>query len=152
MELGDLSENLQTLVSGLQALRSLLSKDKAQEASGESLYHLNTVVTDMQDAVMNAQAIALEAQTERSKLLARIDELQVKVKQADDWDKETHRYELTEYGASIVYKIRKNKQDGEPFHYLCPVCFQDRVKTILQLQGLNSLYCGRCRLPFNQFV
>ncbi|WP_323036216.1 hypothetical protein [Pararhodobacter sp.] len=60
---------------------------------------------------------------------------------------EAERYALTttDMGA-LIYALLPEKAGGQPVHYLCPQCFEDQVKSVLQPSQarFNALSCNRC--------
>ena len=146
MELVEFTQSFQAVIGGLKVLTSLTDKAKQHGATDEFTRELNTAIINMQSAVMDAQAMTLEAQGEQSRLLTRITELEKEFKRADDWDKERQRYGLIHLGHRVVYGLREEpRQEEEPVHYLCATCYQDGVKSILQPHGYAAVgKCPRC--------
>jgi len=62
------------------------------------------------------------------------DELIQKLKTLEQWDAESKRYVLKEIGRGVfVYSLKETVDSGgEPPHNICPKCFQDKRKSILQ--------------------
>jgi hypothetical protein len=57
----------------------------------------------------------------------------------DDWTREKSRYELREYpSGSMVYVLKDADAQGEVKHRLCPNCFQNGAKSILQVVNKHS--------------
>ena len=145
MELVEFTQSFQAVIGGLKVLTSLTDKAKQNGATDEFTRELNTAIIDMQTAVMDAQSMTLEAQGEQSQLLARIAELEKDLEQSDKWSKERLRYELTHLGNRVVYGLRNDaRQEGEPYHCLCTICYENGLKSILQPFGVKwkCLRCG----------
>ena len=152
MEIGDLAQSFQSIIGGLQTLTSLTRKAEQQGLSDEFTKELNSAVINMQSAVMDAQSMTLEAQGEQSRLIARVVELEEELKQKVNWEGEKARYELTTWGGNHVYQLREDlKQDSEPTHFLCPTCYENGVKSILQAFNWDNrphTRCLRCAQDF----
>ena len=149
-EMTNLGDTLQAVVSGLQMLRPLIGGGGQQESGSESNQDLKNVFIDLQDAVLSVQSIALESQNERSRLLSRIADLEKQIKSDNDWAKDKDRYKLVSWGSAHVYALRKEvQQEGEPIHRVCPYCYEEQSKAILQKLDFK-LRCGRCDAEFYQ--
>ena len=67
-----------------------------------------------------------------------------------DWEEEKARYVLAPTStsseeAAIAYKLRDEaRRDDEPTHFICPYCYEDRIKSILQTTGRSGVLCPRC--------
>jgi len=67
----------------------------------------------------------------------------------EKWDSEATRYELKEIVTGIfVYVLKPDHARTEPIHWLCPNCFQQRQKSILNKPHVDHLnyHCRRCDL------
>lgn len=117
-------------------------------------------VIELQREIFAAQSNALTTQQEQFALLDRVRGLEKEVADLKAWDAETEKYQLTnvrhgpatlplgEEGA-FAYRLKNSGPSGEPIHFLCAQCFQDRKKSILQGQKLfpgncDVLVCQRC--------
>jgi hypothetical protein len=84
-------------------------------------------------------------------------QLEQKIMEYEEWDSEAGRYELKEIAKGIfVYVLKPEHASGEPTHWLCPNCFQERQKSILSKPAVDYMNykCHRCQLdiiptPFN---
>ena len=100
---------------------------------------------------MAAQGTALEAQVTQTRLASRVDQLERDIASFGNWTKEAVRYELantgdtTQVGIKIAYRLRyEAKREGEPIHWICPNCYEDSVKSVLQQMGGLGFRCLRC--------
>ena len=69
--------------------------------------------------------------------------------QLADWNAQAARYELKEIATGVFVYASKNDTEGtDPAHWLCPNCYQDRNKSILQRKsrdwGGTTYACPRC--------
>ncbi|MGO7486698.1 hypothetical protein ACCT28_36745 [Rhizobium ruizarguesonis] len=101
----------------------MFASEKAAPDIGEASKLLNALATELTMAnMMNVQL------SEKLRILS--DEL----RREDQFEQEKARYELvtTSYG-DLVYRLRQDKANGEPTHYICPACLKkDRLITIIQ--------------------
>jgi hypothetical protein len=106
-------------------------------------------------AVMDLQEKILSAQAAQSGLVERVRELESQVKAFEDWDAEKKRYQMRDVGGgTFVYDLKPDMAQGEPPHRLCPACYQNRKKGILQSRGRNAfqqemVVCSECAKQFN---
>ena len=97
---------------------------------------------DMNDAVVrNAASLELQekilaAREAYSALLDKVDDLEAKLAAYERWDAERLRYELKKQGDSnvLAYSLKEGAEPTEPQHSICPDCYQQRKKSLLQTQ------------------
>lgn len=104
--------------------------------------------------VSRAQSAAFAANDERAALIDRINTLEKQIAGFEAWEAEKERYQLTEIAPQMfAYVIKPEAQGADPSHWICPACFQDGKKSILQ--GFESgTYgwqhtCPSCKLEIN---
>lgn len=83
---------------------------------------------------------------------ARTRELEAEIVQLRERAIDKARYKLEEpYPGTIVYALRKDDATGEPHHYICPGCLENRsVKSIIQF-NYKSKVMGSCHECGKQF-
>jgi len=88
---------------------------------------------EAQEQIMSLREGALELQEENHELKNKIRELELKLKNVNDWSIEKEKYALVSPwgGAAQVYAMLKEHSDGEAPHYLCSNCFHNKSKVIL---------------------
>ncbi len=97
---------------------------------------IQSKVIELQSEILAAQSGALAAQSDQSSLLEEIRQLKARMAEIEGWENEAKRYKLTDYGAgTFAYQLKTGMENGEPPHSLCPNCFQNRKKSILQTMG-----------------
>lgn len=127
---------------------------------------LNTKIIDMQSLLMEAQLHTITAQEAQSALAKSEGELRARIAEFENWEIEKVRYELYNIGGDgeatgLVYRLREEYVRGpEPVHYICPTCYEDRRKSILQSPVMPKagtrrfLVCSRCktevRVPYRR--
>jgi hypothetical protein len=111
-------------------------------------------VIELQGVILAAQSSALSAQSDQLALLEEIRELKAKLTELEAWSTESQRYALKDFGSeTFAYELKADAANGEPTHRLCPNCYQQGHKSILQNSGGNysgrsRLLCARCKGEF----
>lgn len=108
----------------------------------------------LHEHIMSAQAKALEAQQQIYETQRELDSVRNELLSIKSWDAESERYRLRDFGGqTYAYELQPEKANGEPHHLLCPHCYQQRQKSVLQRTSRHSnqewFSCHRCsaRLP-----
>jgi hypothetical protein len=102
---------------------------------------LNETVIELQRVIMAAQSDALAAQSDQFSLLDRIRSLEGEIDSLKAWDAEKERYQLTEVAPRVfAYVLKVDASGSEPPHWICPACYQQSKKSILQ--GFNDYIRG----------
>jgi hypothetical protein len=104
-------------------------------------------IADILDALLDVQAKLSAAQSQYEALAEVKRKLEQKIVEYEKWDTEAARYKLQEIAKGIfVYVLQPDQAKGEPIHWLCPGCFQQHQKSILQKPGVDYLNykCHRC--------
>lgn len=108
---------------------------------------LNAAIIELQEKILSAQEATAEARD-------RLRELETQLSDRNAWDAKAARYALKDYGGgTFAYELRQDQANGEPLHRLCPSCFEDRKRGILQFQfrsdnGQDRYQCGCCKREF----
>ena len=134
--------------SAIRIARNLISLARESSSKGvdsEYAESLNSLATDMYESIMDAQIKTLASQEVQAEQANRIRELEQAVRDTDNWEAEKARYILVENDGLFVYKLREyTVGSGEPLHYICPRCYENRIKSILQGYGMGH-YCLNCK-------
>lgn len=113
---------------------------------------------ELQGQVVSALQSALTAQTAQATQLQRVRELEEKVAQLETWNTEKKKYELKNIrpdrapgGKAFAYVLKDDAGSTEPAHSICPDCYEDGRKSILQgvtltLGRIDVVDCNRCGL------
>jgi hypothetical protein len=104
----------------------------------------------------------LAAQMAQSALLKQVGELEKEVTNLKTWDAEKQKYHLVElrtnvapgHGGALAYALKEQASSSEPIHFLCPNCYEDGHKAILQQEWrpghVDILWCQRCGAEVNR--
>ncbi len=129
--------------AGIGAFNGLLNAAKALRDMDNAMAR-NSAVIELQGQILSAQE-------DYSALLAKVRELETKLVQFENWETEKQRYELKEHGERkvLAYALKEGVQPSEQPHSICPDCYQQRKRSILQTMhrwpGRNQiLACQSC--------
>jgi hypothetical protein len=112
---------------------------------------------DMNDAVVRNEAVyaltekLLDAQQQYTTLAQKVSELETQLAAYETWEREKERYELKPHGhrGALAYALKEGVEPSEPAHSICPDCYQQRKKSIVQnvhhvVGFAESLECHVC--------
>ena len=111
---------------------------------------IHAKVIELRAAIMDAQSSTLSAQASSLAQIGRIRELEQRIVQMENWEREKQRYQLHQVRPGVLtYTLKQGMEAGEPPHQLCAKCYQDGIKSILQEEQLavgrtHLLLCHRC--------
>lgn len=137
----DVSAGLQSLDFMLKSLKALVGiRDEAR---------LNAAVIDLQRQAIELQGHIRAADAENFTLLQRVRALEAEIGSLKDRSAELERYELKNIGGGAsAYMLKPAMRGTEPPVWLCPACYVNGKKAILQRTmqtGHGHLYtCGGC--------
>lgn len=128
---------------GLGAFTSMLNSVKALKDINDAVVRNSTSIDLLQKI--------LEAREAYSALLDKVGELEQELRTHETWESEKQRYELKPHGErqALAYALKEGTEPLEPTHSICPDCYQERRKSILQQQRrsggrLELLICQVC--------
>ena len=132
--------------SALLAAIPGLAKAGADIASASDEAKRNAQLIEFQKALINANALIASVQQQNASLLREKDDLEKQIMQLENWKAEKDRYTMvTVFEAATVYSLKESMSNGEPPHFICPVCYHLVHKTLLQPKkagtGFVHLYC-----------
>ena len=116
---------------------------------------IQSKVIELQGEILSAQAGTLAAQESQSTLLQRVRDLEKEVADLKAWDAEKQKYQLTDLGrGAFAYTLKEQASSPEPQHSICPNCYQDSRKSILQrvtlpIGQVQVLRCLGCEAEIN---
>ncbi len=132
--------------AGLKEAGSLLkgfNQLKTEAEVAQKTIELNQIIAAVQSNLF-------EAQTAYSSAVGRIDELEKELVAVKDWAAEKQRYQLHQLApGSFTYRLKPSMVNGEPIHDICPQCYQDGIKSVIQFVGYEKNYhkysCSKCQ-------
>jgi hypothetical protein len=118
---------------------------------------------ELQGKIVTALESTLAAQMAQSALLKQVGELEKEVTDLKAWDAEKEKYHLVElrinvapgHGGALAFALKEQAGSSEPIHFLCPDCYQEGRKSILQEEKrvpgmVDILWCNRCGAEINR--
>jgi hypothetical protein len=111
---------------------------------------------ELQGQIFAAQTSALTAEADQFTLLERVRELEKEVADLKAWDAEKEKYQLVEVrrvapgrNSAFAYVLKELVSSSGTKPYFCPHCYEDRLKSILQVEQrvpnlAEVLVCPRC--------
>lgn len=135
-------EGTKAIYNGIQTLLDIKEAAAVRAKAAELL----ALVTDTQGKLFTVQADYAAA-------ASRINELEAQVMRLEQWELEKDRYGLHALAVgTFVYRLKASHQGEEPPHDICPSCYQDGVKSILQYAGYEirrpKHLCPKCKAVF----
>jgi hypothetical protein len=120
-------------------------------------------VIELQGQIVAAQSYALAAQMNQTAILERVHLLEKEVTDLKTWDAEKQKYELVNirdepttkhFGPAFARALKTEIAVAEPFHLICPDCYERSEKSILQEEvrprRIQVLFCQRCRFEISR--
>jgi hypothetical protein len=132
------------ITMGLGALKSAFDIAKGLKDI-DNAARINAAVIELQEKILSAQS----AQTD---LVEIVGALKSRVVELEAWDTDKQRYELKEIQTGVTaYALKEGMEGTEPTHYLCPNCYTNNKKKILQREVrapgmVQMLICHHCGL------
>lgn len=133
------------IVTGVGLFKSMLDMAKGLKDINDAAVR-NAAVIELQEKILAAR----EAQ---STLAEQVRDLEAEVARLKAWDREKERYELQQRSpncpGALAYRVKESERGAEPVHWLCPTCYEDGRKSILQehegaRRSINAA-CPRCK-------
>jgi len=109
-------------------------------------------VSDLQNTILDLQSKLFGIQSQYAELSESKRALEHRLNTYENWDAEAAKYSLKEIAKGIlVYTLKPEHQGSQPLHYLCPHCFGDRKRSILQKPSPDNsnLFCHACKFDVN---
>jgi hypothetical protein len=121
-----------TAITGLKGLYDLAKGFQAMKTDAE----IRQATAEMLSALIDVRHQVMAAQEAEEALLKKVRDLEEEITRLKAWDGEKQRYELKRYHpGSFAYALKEGMEAGEPPHRLCPRCYQETKKSLLQATG-----------------
>lgn len=96
---------------------------------------LKTKTSELYNSIINLQNGIMSMQGENHSLIQENQALRQKIIEVETWEKEKSKYTLQEISPQVfVYASKKTIDGSEPSHWICTKCYNQGVKSILQLE------------------
>lgn len=116
---------------------------------------IQATVVELQQTIMSAQSTATVALAGQMELMERNRQLEAELERMSSWEAERGRYRLTEISNGVfVYMLRQDHLDEEPIHCICPSCYQQSRKSVLQshvhanVAYYDTMTCPSCKATY----
>lgn len=133
-------------IKSLAEIAKITSDVKASAQVIQKTAELNITILALQEKMSTVL-------TEKDALLQEKKDLEQKITQFDHWETEAARYELKEIALDVfMYTVKPSAAIGEPSHWLCPNCYEDKRKSIIQRDSTISkafYACPNCKHQFH---
>ena len=124
-ELVAIGQGFNALKSATEAVKSLMGMRGDARVLEEAI--------KLNKEILAAQAALTQAQTEQTVLTDAIRNLEKENAGLKEWDSDKKRYDLTRFDPGVfTYALRPDAANGQPIHELCPRCYDNGEKSILQ--------------------
>lgn len=117
---------------------------------------LDALAIEFNGKLLEAQQAMFAVNDERQHLIDKIRALEAQLSDKEEWEREKVRYALKSPWAGSpvsVFHLMKKFADGEEPHWLCPNCFQNKKKSILNPHHKTRepvhLVCSVCKASIN---
>jgi Zn finger protein HypA/HybF involved in hydrogenase expression len=132
--------------AGLGSLKAALDLAKGLNAANTQA-SINDIKIGLQEHILGAQEALAAAREASTADAARIRQLEQQIVQLKDWEGEKLLYGLKAVaGGAFAYVLKAGIENGEPSHWLCTNCFENRRKSILQKMP-GSVAQTQLRIP-----
>ena len=137
---------IQTLGTSLKAALDIAKGIREAKSSTET----ESKVTELQAALLETQILAISATNAQVELQKKVGELEEQLKAANEWGEQESRYALVSPWRSPaqVYALKEESaSEEEAPHFLCPHCFHNRKRVILnptKPDHRTSVVCPSC--------
>jgi hypothetical protein len=112
----------------------------------------DAVRLEFHGAILDVEAKISDVQARYQTLLESNEQLKKQLADYDEWEKERIRYSLVSVGSGgFVYALNPDQKSHDPPHWLCPHCYSERHKSVLQYASMESgvsgkfWQCPRCK-------
>jgi hypothetical protein len=130
----DITAALTTITSAAELARLIISGKIDDEVKAKA--------TELNNSILSLQGTIFSLQSQNHELLKTKHDLENQLIKIADWQKEAQRYYLYELCSGVmVYALKEDQSNSEPFHYVCPNCYQNKRKSFLQKRQRTYAGC-----------
>lgn len=134
--------------AAISSVKATIAFVKGAKAAIDKMEIANQL-SDICDRIIAAQSQTLALQTENLTLIQDKNDLNKKLIEFESWKKTESEYDLTEIcHKRFIYVSKKSAESAQPEHWLCPNCWQQKRKSILQGKPDRQYMCPACKFEF----
>lgn len=136
--------------AALKLVREIAATAKQLGATRDE-FKINEISIKLQRLIIDLHNEITLVQSGYQEALRAQDELKKKLSEREQWEEISSRYRLERVGTvlfSFVYLPDDQQPSTEPPHWLCPHCFEQKKKSIIQYVGMNKYKCPSCKTDF----
>lgn len=135
---------LAEVTAGLGSLKAAFDITKGLNAANTQA-SVNEVRIELQQLIIDAQQALSAASDIQTANAQRMRQLEQEIVQLKDKSAELQRYELAKTGeeGGLAYRLKDERQSPELPHWICPNCYEDGKKSLMQHDHLPQ---GRCEV------
>jgi len=151
-----------TIAAGFQSLKAAFEIGKALMNLGISA-EIKGRIVEMNEKILAAQESAIASRDYQAALLKQIGNLERKIAELETWEAEKQKYELINirdeptakhFGPAFARALKKEASPSEPFHLICPDCYERSEKSVMQEEGrsgrIQVVFCQRCQFEISR--
>jgi hypothetical protein len=117
-----------------------------------NLHHqveIDLKASDLLEKIDGLRMTVFDVYEKNLELVKEKTELEKKVMDNEQWEKEKAKYKLAELETGLfVFAYQKSQENTDPMHYLCKKCMNDNKKSILDFHEMSNgsinYYCQNC--------
>ncbi len=135
MDLAAIQAAISSLKAATEISRSILDMKNMSEVQGK--------VIELQSALLEAQNCALTATASQFELQEKVRDLEAKLNERGNWEKQKERYQLVSpwQGPAQTYALKQSQSNGEEPHLVCSVCFHNKESmTPNNQRAINTIH------------
>lgn len=121
------------LASTFATMQAIMEITKAV-VNGKIDDQIREKATELNMSIITLQSTIFELQAENQTLLNTNRDLKDKLINLSSWEDQSSRYGLHELSAGVfVYTLKKEHEETEVAHHICPNCYQQQRRSILSV-------------------
>ena len=146
IEVGELIRQvIRILPDAIKGMKSIFDRARREDLPQDQMESLQAEFEKERDRVEQAMSIIDEIREKHfadQKLIQELSRRQA-------FESQLERYQLTKTSQGhFVYKLKEDRGNGEPIHYICADCVQRKKKSLLHEHGEHALRCNSCQKIF----